>query len=160
LRECPRAGFFQASLLLHTTCVRSCCNWRASGELCGGKTPKKKSRNPAPKTQDQARFSSPKFFQAEPRKMMWQCGKIVTFVSLFFFLFCFFFPWAPPFFFPFFLMFLLFVFVCLCVYLNMYVRAYLAIPCVSANDKVKHMKSNIKKVFDKKIDKIKWMWNT
>jgi len=32
--------------------------------------------------------------------------------------------------------------VCVCLYLSMYVRAYLAIPCVSANDNVKHMKSN------------------
>ena len=29
-----------------------------------------------------------------------------------------------------------------CVYLCMYVRAYLAIPCVSANDNVKHIKYN------------------
>jgi len=34
----------------------------------------------------------------------------------------------------------------------MYVRAYLAIPCVSANDNVKHIKSNIGYVFDKKIN--------
>jgi len=30
LQKCPRAGRFRASLLLHTTCVRSWCNWRAS----------------------------------------------------------------------------------------------------------------------------------
>jgi len=30
LRDCPRAGRFRASLLLHTTCVRSCCTWRAT----------------------------------------------------------------------------------------------------------------------------------
>ena len=30
LRECLRAGRFRASPLLHPTCVRSCCNWRAS----------------------------------------------------------------------------------------------------------------------------------
>ena len=30
LRECLRARRFRDSLLLHTTCVRSCCNWRAS----------------------------------------------------------------------------------------------------------------------------------
>jgi len=36
------------------------------------------------------------------------------------------------------------VVVCVCVYLRMYVRAYLAIPCVSANDNVKHIKSNFK----------------
>ena len=30
LRECLRARRFRASLLLHTTCVRSCCKWRAS----------------------------------------------------------------------------------------------------------------------------------
>jgi len=35
----------------------------------------------------------------------------------------------------------------------MYVRAYLAIPCVSAKDNVKHMKSNIRFVLDKKINK-------
>jgi len=45
--------------------------------------------------------------------------------------------------------------VCVCVYLRMYVRAYLAIPCVSANDNVKHMKSNIRYVFDKKINTMK-----
>jgi len=28
--------------------------------------------------------------------------------------------------------------VCVCVYLCMHLRAYLAIPCVSANDHVKH----------------------
>jgi len=33
------------------------------------------------------------------------------------------------------------------VYLRMYVRAYLAIPCVSANDNVKHIKSNIRNMF-------------
>ena len=30
LRECLRARCFRATLLLHTTCVRSCCTWRAS----------------------------------------------------------------------------------------------------------------------------------
>jgi len=42
--------------------------------------------------------------------------------------------------------FLCFLFLCVrvCVYPRMYVRAYLAIPCVSANDKVKHTKSNIR----------------
>jgi len=35
----------------------------------------------------------------------------------------------------------------------MYVRAYLAIPCVSANDNVKHTKSNIR--YDNKINKMK-----
>jgi len=45
--------------------------------------------------------------------------------------------------------------VCVCVYLRMYVRAYLSIPCVSANDNVQHIKSNIKHVFYKKIDKMK-----
>jgi len=29
-RECHRARRFQATLLLHTTCVRSWCKWRAS----------------------------------------------------------------------------------------------------------------------------------
>jgi len=39
----------------------------------------------------------------------------------------------------------------------MYVRAYLAIPCVSADDNVKHTKSNIR--YDNKINKMKQMWN-
>ena len=30
LWECPRAGCFQASLFLHTTCVSFWCNWSAS----------------------------------------------------------------------------------------------------------------------------------
>ena len=38
---------------------------------------------------------------------------------------------------------------------RMYVRAYLAIPCVSADDNVKHTKSNIR--YDNKIDKMKYM---
>ena len=50
---------------------------------------------------------------------------------------------------------LFFLGVCACVYLRMYVRAYLAIPCVSANDNVKHIKSNIRYVFYKKINKMK-----
>jgi len=55
-----------------------------------------------------------------------------------------------------FLLFLLFCScVCVCGYLRMYVRAYLAISCVSANDKVKHIKSKIRYVFYKKINKIK-----
>ena len=34
---------------------------------------------------------------------------------------------------------------CACVRVSrMYVRAYLAVPCVSANDNVKHTKSNIR----------------
>jgi len=32
LRECPRAGRFRATLLLRTTCMRSCCNWRTTSE--------------------------------------------------------------------------------------------------------------------------------
>ena len=44
--------------------------------------------------------------------------------------------------------------VCMCVR-RMYVRAYLAIPCVLANDNGKHLKSNIRYVFYKKINKIK-----
>jgi len=50
-------------------------------------------------------------------------------------------------------LFLCFLFLCVrvCVYLRMYVRAYLAIPCVSANDNVKHTKSNIR--YDNKINK-------
>jgi len=50
--------------------------------------------------------------------------------------------------------FLLFL-VCLCVYFRMYVRAYLAFSCVSANDNVKHIKSNIRYVVYTKIDKMK-----
>ena len=81
-----------------------------------------------------------------------------------------FFPDLPSFFFvlstfssfSFFLLFLLF-FVCVhvrvCVYLRMYVRAYLAIPCVSANDSVRHTKPKFTKVFDKKINNMKQMWN-
>jgi len=30
LRECLQAGRFRASLIVHTTCVRSWCNWRTS----------------------------------------------------------------------------------------------------------------------------------
>jgi len=45
--------------------------------------------------------------------------------------------------------------VCVDVYLRVYVRAYMAIPCVSANDNAKHIKSNIRYVFSKKINKIK-----
>ena len=46
-----------------------------------------------------------------------------------------------------------FLFLCVrvCVYLCMYVRAYLAIPCLSANDNVKHTKSNNR--YDVKINK-------
>jgi len=44
--------------------------------------------------------------------------------------------------------------VCVRVYLCACVRAYLAIPYVSANDNVKHIKSNIRYVFYKKISKI------
>jgi len=40
--------------------------------------------------------------------------------------------------------------VCVRVYLRIYVRAYLKIPCMSANDNVKHIKSNIRYVFYKK----------
>jgi len=42
-----------------------------------------------------------------------------------------------------------------CVYLCIYVRVSLAIPCVSANDNVKHIKSNIRYVIYKKINKMK-----
>ena len=46
--------------------------------------------------------------------------------------------------------------VCACVCVSrMYVRAYLAIPCVSADDNVKHTKSNIR--YDNKINKMKQM---
>jgi len=41
--------------------------------------------------------------------------------------------------------------VCACVCVShMYVRAYLAIPCVSADDNVNHTKSNIR--YDNKIN--------
>jgi len=53
--------------------------------------------------------------------------------------------------FVFFLFFFGFLCVRVCVYLCMYVRAYLAIPCVSANDNVKHTKSNIR--YENKINK-------
>jgi len=55
----------------------------------------------------------------------------------------------------FFFFFLCFLFLCVrvCVHLCMYVRVYLAIPCVSANDNVKHTKSNFR--YDNKINK----WN-
>ena len=43
---------------------------------------------------------------------------------------------------------------CVCVYLRMYVRAYLAIPCVSANDNFKHVKTNIRYIFYEII--VKW----
>ena len=43
--------------------------------------------------------------------------------------------------------------VCACVCVSrMYARAYLAIPCVSADDNVKHTKSNIR--YDNKINKM------
>jgi len=58
---------------------------------------------------------------------------VVTISFLFYFFWCF------------------FVFVCACVCVCMYVRAYLAIPYVSANDSVKHTKSNIR--YDNKINK-------
>jgi len=45
--------------------------------------------------------------------------------------------------------------VCVRVYLRMHVRAYLAIPCVSANDNVKHIKSNIRYVFYEKTNQMK-----
>jgi len=48
-----------------------------------------------------------------------------------------------------------FFLVCVCVYLRVYVCAYLAIPHVSANDNVKHIKSNIRYTFYKKINKMK-----
>ena len=59
------------------------------------------------------------------------------------------FPFFP--FFPFFPLLIFFVCVRVCVYLCMYVRAYLAIPCVSANDNVKHTTSNIR--YDNKMNK-------
>ena len=66
---------------------------------------------------------------------------------------------SPNFFSFFFLIFLLYLFaffacVRVCVS-RMYVRAYLAIPCVSANDTIKHTKSNIR--YDNKINKMKKM---
>jgi len=49
--------------------------------------------------------------------------------------------------------FLCFLFLCVrvFVYLCMYVRAYLAIPCVSANDNIKHTKTNVR--YDNKVNK-------
>jgi len=44
---------------------------------------------------------------------------------------------------------------CVCVSRMYYVRAYLPIPCVSADDNVKHTKSNIR--YDNKINKMKQM---
>jgi len=48
-----------------------------------------------------------------------------------------------------------FCFLCVCVrvcaYLCMYVRAYLAVPCVSANNNIKHTKLNIR--YDNKVNK-------
>jgi len=44
---------------------------------------------------------------------------------------------------------------CVCEYLYIYVRAYLAISCVTANDNVKNIKSNIRYVFYKKINQMK-----
>jgi len=76
----------------------------------------------------------------------------------------FFFLWLSYFFLLFFsrifLIFLLFLFsffcVCACVCVSrVYVRAYLAIPCVSADDNVKHKKSNIR--YDNKLNQIKQM---
>ena len=47
-----------------------------------------------------------------------------------------------------------FLCVCVCVCISrLFVRAYLAIPCVSANDNVKHTKSNIR--YDNKINNMK-----
>ena len=42
LQECLRAARFRASLLVHTTCVRSCCNWRSN--CVATKQNQKKSR--------------------------------------------------------------------------------------------------------------------
>jgi len=53
-----------------------------------------------------------------------------------------------------FVFFVFFVFVCACAFVS-HVLAYLAIPCVSANDNVKHTKSNIR--YDNKINKMKQM---
>ena len=85
---------------------------------------------------------------------------IFLFSPLFFllflsFLFLSFFPDPLSFFYLlsfllFLLFFLLFWCVRVCVYPRMYVRAYLTISCVSANDNVKHTKSNIR--YDNKID--------
>jgi len=57
-----------------------------------------------------------------------------------------------------FMVFSYFFCVCACVCVSrVYVRAYLAIPCVSADDNVEHTKSNIR--YDNKINKMKQMWN-
>ena len=77
------------------------------------------------------------------------------FLGSFFFSFLSFFPDPPLLFFLFLSFFRTFATffvccVCVCVYLRMYVHAYLAIPCVSAKDNVKHIKSNIRYSFYKK----------
>jgi len=48
--------------------------------------------------------------------------------------------------------------VCACVCVSrVYVCVYFAIPCVLANDNVKHTQSNIR--YDNKINQMKQMWN-
>ena len=67
---------------------------------------------------------------------MSDCGLLIVVTSSFFFFLCF---W--------------FLCVRMCVFLRVYVRAYLAVPCVSANDDVMNTKSNIR--YDNKINKMR-----
>ena len=53
---------------------------------------------------------------------------------------------------PFFFVFFWCVRVCVSVRLCMYVRAYLAVPCVSAHDHVKHTKPNNDIRYDNQIN--------
>jgi len=93
------------------------------------------------------------------------CSFFPRFLFVLLLFFSFFFVLTPPslfFSFPIFLTLSTFstcVCVCVCVYRCMYVSAYLAIPCVLANDNVKHIKSNIRYVFYKKINEMNSMWN-
>jgi len=61
VRECPRAGRFWASLLLHPTCVHSCCNWRAS---CVAAKHKQKNKKPKPRSTAGVPFDSVRRFWA------------------------------------------------------------------------------------------------
>jgi len=117
-------------------------NWAGGGRFCG---------------------SFPPFCILAPRDKTWQLFNWTSELFVLSFAFVSFFPEPPLFFslFPFFPYFSYFFFVvcvcvsvCVCIFVCMYVRAYLAIPCVSANDNVKHIKSNIRYVFYKKINKM------
>jgi len=88
------------------------------------------------------------FFSLPPFSLIFLLFLLLFFFLSFGFSFLSFFPDPHLFFFSFFpffpYSFYFCVCVCVCVYLRMYVRAYLAILCVSANDNVKHIKSNIR----------------